>query len=90
MLVARREMVGGGRSTADRVAAAEGIDGGGAPVSSGRGEVVCELHEVEAKLMVGSAWAEEGCSGGFTAASSLPAFGWSGCVLGCWRQGARK
>ena len=29
VLVARREMVGGGRSKADRVAVAEGIDGGG-------------------------------------------------------------
>ena len=29
VLVARREMVGGGRSIADRVAAEEGIDGGG-------------------------------------------------------------
>ena len=83
-------MVGGGRSTAYRVAAAEGIDGGGAPVGFGRREVARELREVEAKLMVGSARAEEGCSGGFTAASSLPAFGRSGCVLGCWRQGAGK
>ena len=36
VLVARREMVGGGWSTAYRVAAAEGIDGGGAPVGFGR------------------------------------------------------
>ena len=40
MLVARREMVGGGRSTADRVAAAEGLVGKGAPVVDGRREVV--------------------------------------------------
>ena len=36
------------------------------------------MCEVEAKLMEGSARAEEGCSGGFTAESSLPAFGLSG------------
>ena len=35
-----------------------GIDGEGALVGSGRGGEVCELHEDEAKLMVGSAWAE--------------------------------
>jgi len=35
-----------------------GIDGEGALVCSGRGGEVCELHEDEAKLMVGSAWAE--------------------------------
>ena len=36
MLVARREMVGGGRSTTDRVAAVEGLVGKGAPVVDGR------------------------------------------------------
>ena len=36
VLVARQEMVGGGRSTADRVAAAEGLVGNGAPVVDGR------------------------------------------------------
>ena len=36
MLVARREMVRGGRSTADGVAAAEGLIGKGAPVVDGR------------------------------------------------------
>ena len=36
VLVARREMVGGGRSTTDRVAAAEGLVGKGAPVVDGR------------------------------------------------------
>jgi len=35
-----------------------GIDGEGALVGSGRGGEVCELREDEAKLMVGSAWAE--------------------------------
>ena len=37
-----------------------------------------ELREVEAQLMEGSAWAERICNGGFTAASSSPAFRWSG------------
>ena len=37
-----------------------------------------EVREAEAQLMEGSAWAERICSGGFTAASSSPAFGWSG------------
>jgi hypothetical protein len=36
VLVARREMVGGGRSTADRVAAAEALVGNSAPVVDGR------------------------------------------------------
>ena len=36
VLVARREMVGGGRSTADRVAATEGLIGKGALVVDGR------------------------------------------------------
>ena len=32
-----------------------------APVGIGRGGGVCKLREVEAELIVGSAWAEEGC-----------------------------
>ena len=52
----------------------------------GRGGVG-ELREDKAKLMVGSAWAEEGCSGGFTAASSSPAFGWRWRCSGVLRQG---
>ena len=39
------------------------------------------LREDKAKLMVGSAWAEEGCSGGFTAASSSPACMWAVMVF---------
>ena len=63
--------------------AAEENGGGGAPMSSGRGRGVGELREVEAQLMEGSVRAEDGCSGGFMAASSSPAFGWSsGSVLG--------
>ena len=47
-------MVGGGRSTADRVAAAEGLVGKGAPVVDGRRGVADELRESEAELMVRS------------------------------------
>jgi len=57
---------------------AEENGGGGAPVSSGRGGGVGELREVKAKLKEGSAWAERLRRGGFTAASSSPAFGRSG------------
>ena len=58
--------------------AAEENSGGGAPVSSGRGGGVGELREVEAQLMEGSAWAKRLQRGGFTTASSSPAFGRSG------------
>jgi hypothetical protein len=58
--------------------AAEENGGGGAPMSSGRGGLVGELREVEAQLMVGSAWAKRLRRGGFTAASSSLAFGRSG------------
>ena len=71
-------MVGDGRSTADRETAAEANDGEGVLVGIGRGEGVGELREVEAQLMGWSAWAERLRRGGFTAASSSPAFGWSG------------
>jgi len=55
--------------------------GEGAPVENrGRGGVG-ELREDKAKLMVGSAWAEEGCSCGFTATSSSPACRWAAMVF---------
>ena len=54
------------------------LDGEIAPTGSGRGGGVGELRKVEVELMEGSVRAEEGCSGGFTAASSTLAFGWSG------------
>ena len=41
-------------------------------MGSGQGGVVCELCEDEVKLMVGSAWAEEGCSGWSTVSFELP------------------
>ena len=46
-----------------------------------------KLREARADHKAGSERAEEGCSGRFMAVSSLPAFGQSACVLGCWRQG---
>ena len=74
-----------GSATRAGGSAAEENGGGGALVSSRRGGGVGELREVEAQLMEGSVRAEEGCSGGFTAASSSPAFGRSGGdVLGSW------
>ena len=47
-------MVGGGRSTADRDAAAEALIGGDAPVVDGRREVVGKMREGEAELLVRS------------------------------------
>ena len=49
----REEMAGGGRSTADRDAAAEALVGGGAPVVDGRREVVGKMREGEAELLEG-------------------------------------
>ena len=57
---------------------------------SGRGRGVGELREVEAQLMEGSAWAEKSCSGGFTAASSSPVFGWRWRCSVVLRQGKGK
>ena len=71
MLVARQEMVGGGWSTADRVAAAEGLVGKGAPVVDGRRGVADYLRESEAELMVRSAWAERPWRSGSTVSLRL-------------------
>ena len=54
------EVAGGGSSTARSGGQSTGNGGEGAPVGTGRGGEVCELHEDEAELDVGSAWAEEG------------------------------
>ena len=76
-------MAGDGRFTADRETAAETNDGEGAPVRVGRGEVVEERRGLTAELARVSARAEDGCSGGSTAAWSSPAVcGWRRCVLG--------
>ena len=53
VLVARREMVGGGRSTADRVAAGEELVGRSALVVDGRREAVGKMREGEADLLEG-------------------------------------
>ena len=53
VLLGREEMAGGGRSTADRDAAAEALVGGGAPVVDGRREVVGKMCEGEAELLEG-------------------------------------
>ena len=54
------EAAGGGSSTAISGGRSTGNGGEGALVGTGRGGEVCELHEDEAELEVGSAWAEEG------------------------------
>ena len=54
------ETARGGSSTASSGGRSTGNGGEGAPVGTGRGGVVCELHEDEAELEVGSAWVEEG------------------------------
>ena len=77
------EGLGGGGSTEQGGSAAEANDGEGAPVRIGRGEVVWELRGLTAELARVSARAEDGCSGGSTAAWSSPVFcGWRRCVLG--------
>ena len=45
--------------------------GEGAPVGSGRGGVVCELHKDEAELEMGSARAERVWNGGSTVSFEL-------------------
>ena len=49
----REEMAGGGRSMADRDAAAEALVGGGAPVVDGRREAVGKMRKGEAELLEG-------------------------------------
>ena len=62
----------------------------GSPVRDWRQEEAGEIRGPKVELARGSRGSEKVWSGEFTAASSLPAFGRSGCVLGCWRQGAGK
>ena len=56
-------MVGARSSTASSGGWSSRNSGEVAPVGIGRGGGVCELREVVAELIVGSAWAEEGCRG---------------------------
>jgi hypothetical protein len=75
--LARSGTVGEGGSAASRAAAAEGIDGEGAPVDDGRQEAVRELSGSEAKLARVLSWAERLWRGGLTAGLGSPAFcGW--------------
>ena len=81
-------MVGARSSTASIGGRRPGYGGEVAPVENrGRGGVD-ELREDKAKLMVGSAWAEEGCSGGFKVASSSPVCRWAAATF--WGLGAGK
>ena len=54
-------MVGARSSMASSGGWSSGNSGEVVPVGIGRGGGVCELREVKAELIVGSAWAEEGC-----------------------------
>jgi len=56
-------MVGARSSMASSGGWSSGNSGEVVPVGIGRGGGVCELREVKAELIVGSAWAEEGCRG---------------------------
>ena len=64
-------MVGARSSTASSGGWSSGNGGEVAPVGIGRGGGVCELREVKAELIVGSAWAEEGCRGWSTVSFEL-------------------
>ena len=72
------EVACSGGATRAGGSAEEENGGGSALVSFGRGGGVGALREIEAQLMEGSAWAKRLWRGGFTAASSSPAFGQSG------------
>ena len=58
---------GGGRSTASGGRWSSEHGGGVSPVRFGRGEMVWELREDEARLMVGAVGVERACSGGSAA-----------------------
>ena len=84
----REEMAGGGRSTADRDAAAEALVSGGAPVVDDQQEVVGKMREGEAELVTGSAWAEGLQRGGSMVSLCSPAFKWTAAVF--WGLGTGK
>ena len=72
-----------------------GIGGEGAPVVDRRQEVVGELCESEAKLLAGSAWAEEVWRAGAMVSSSSPACGRTVAVFwgfraGSWQESERN
>ena len=79
------EAAGRRSSTASSGGSEYGIGGEGAPVVDRRQEAVSELCESEAKLLAGSAWAEQVWRGGETVSSSSPACGWTAAVFwGVW------
>ena len=79
-------MDGARASTASSGRRSSGNIGEVAPVGIGRGGGVGELREDMAKLLVGSARTEEGCSGGSAAASSSSELRRSAALF--WRFGA--
>ena len=75
------EAAGRRSSTVSSGGSEYGIGGEGAPVVNRRQEAVGELRKSEAKLLAGSAWAEEVGNGGATVSSSSPACGWPAVVF---------
>ena len=80
------ERVGARASTASSGCWSSGHGGGVASAGSGRGRGVCELREVEAKLLAGYLGAERVWNGGFTAGLSSPAFSGRWWCSGMWRR----
>ena len=66
--LAQQERAGGGGSTEVGGRWRRKLIGGATPVGIGRREVVGKVHEGEAELLVGLAWAELLWNGGSTAA----------------------
>ena len=66
--MAQQERAGGGGSTEEGGRWRRKLVGGATPVGIGRREVVAKVHEGEAELLVGLAWAELLWNGGSTAA----------------------
>ena len=86
-------MVGARSSTASSGGWSSGNSGEVVPVGIGRGGGVCELREVKAELIVGSAWVDECCRGWSAMRFELVgAQAVGGCsVLGFWaRERARQ
>ena len=82
VVLGRGEGLGGGGSTEQGGSAAEANDGDVAPVRIGRGEVVWELHGVEAQLMVGSIEDGEGRRSGFDGEQRRWSSGYGGGARG--------
>ena len=81
-------MVGAGSSMASSGGRRSGYGGEAAPVDNrGRG-VAGQVREGKAKLMVGSVWAQESCSGWSTMSFGSPACRWTAAAF--WGLGAGK